>query len=104
MLPPLRVSAVVMGLTKQRPDMGWRVSMTQNNNEVNTNGWSRAEMHALAELQRLSVQIGEVDDKLTNLRIGVAKNGARTSCAAGGRIVRTPSCRGGCRRRWRTAS
>jgi hypothetical protein len=83
MLPPLRVSAVVMGLTKQRPDMGWRVSMTQNNNEVNTNGWSRAEMHVLAELQRLSIQIGEVDEKLTNLRIGVAKNGAAWGAVSG---------------------
>ena len=48
--------------------------MTQNNPEGN--GWSRAEMYVMEELGRLSKQLADIDEKLTSLRINVARSGA----------------------------
>lgn len=41
-----------------------------------TNGWSKSEMYVLAELQRLSRKLDCVDEKVTRLRVDVAKTGA----------------------------
>lgn len=38
-----------------------------------TNGWSRAEMHVMAELKRLSGQVQSVDEKVTTLQVAVER-------------------------------
>lgn len=41
-----------------------------------TNGWSKAELHVMAELERLSGKMDAMDEKVTGLRIEVAQKGA----------------------------
>lgn len=41
-----------------------------------TNGWSRAELHVMAELERIAGKVDAIDDKLTTLRVDVAHKGA----------------------------
>lgn len=48
-----------------------------------TNGWSRAEMFVIHELQRLSAAVEANGESLANLRVEVARKGAIWGAIAG---------------------